>query len=77
MDQDSPKNQFCMGFPGESVGRKSEGERVQPYLSRIKTAAVKVELKRRGRCNEQSHPGAQVQLPCPEAKKWAEEDGDD
>ena len=53
--------------------KQEEGERVQPYLSRIKTAAVKVELKRRGRCNEQSHPGAQVQLPCPEAKKWAEE----
>ena len=53
--------------------KQEEGERVQPYLSRIKTAAVKVELKRRGRCNEQSHPGAKVQLPCQEAKKWTEE----
>ena len=50
--------------------RQEEGERVQPYLSRIKSAAAKLEIKRKGTCNPDTHKGVGVHHPCGAAAEW-------
>ena len=48
--------------------RQEEGEMVEPYLSRLRSAAVRVELKKRGACTQEAHKTGEV--PCPQSKIW-------
>ena len=50
--------------------KQEEGEMVEPYLSRLRSAATKMELKTRGTCNSTSHPNSSN--PCTAAREWME-----
>ena len=49
--------------------KQEEGEKVEPYLSRLRTAALKVEMKRKGRCTVDTHPG-EPEIPCKKSITW-------
>ena len=54
--------------------KQEEGEMVEPFLSRLRTAALKMELKTKGSCNKTSHPDLRSgNHPCDDAKRWEEQ----
>ena len=61
----TPNETYLKAF--EAI-KQEGGEKVDPYLSRLKSAAVKVNIKKRGTCSKETCKSATH--PCDEAKQW-------
>ena len=61
----TPNETYLRAF--EAI-KQEAGEKVDPYLSRLKTAAVKVNIKKRGTCSKNSC--TEAAHPCTPAKQW-------
>ena len=64
----TPNETYLKAF--ESI-RQENGEKVDPYLSRLKSAAVKVDIKKRGTCSIETCKDITCPVkPCDPAKAW-------
>ena len=61
----TPNETYLKAF--EAI-KQEGGEKVDPYLSRLKSAAVKVNIKKRGTCSKETCKSATH--PCDGAKRW-------
>ena len=62
----TPNEKYLKEF--ETI-KQDPGEKVDPYLSRLRTAAVKIHIKKRGTCSPKTHSGI-TNHPCPHAARW-------
>ena len=61
----TPNETYLKAF--EAI-KQEAGEKVDPYLSRLKSAAVKVNIKKRGTCSKETCKVGTY--PCGEARQW-------
>ncbi len=52
--------------------KQENGEKIDPFLSRLRTAAAKVHIKKRGTCSKETCKGSGGTFPCKEAEIWYE-----